>query len=221
MIEHCAACTRHAPPPAKLQAKLVTRDHHSHHLSQETAAAMHSPGFVALVALISVVGMMNLLPQSVAFCIIQVPPTTAVSTSTTENVNYPRDRSSSSSSRRFDCRHFHHRRGDGAAMKMAGRGGEGQEETAVTRGGFLVSFATIAVGAGTMLGAVGVLPEEASATGMLDFPPAKLNNRCVLISWSKSGDRYYRRHIDSSAIKRTLLVLLISCLLRLSALLLC
>lgn len=146
-------------------------------ISQE--ATMPSPGSVALLTL-SVVG--NLLPQSVAF---RVQPPTAVSTSTTENVNYPWD------SRRFDRRHDYHR-SDGV-LKMTARGGNEQEESAVTRGGFLVSFATVAAGAGTMLGAVGGFPREARATGMLNFPPAKLNNRCVLLV-VEVGDECRRRH---------------------------
>lgn len=135
---------------------------------------MPSPGSVALLAL-SVVG--NLLPHSIAFR-VQTP--IAVSTSTTENVNYPRD------SRHFDRRHHHHPRSDGV-VKMTARGENEQEEPAVTRGGFLVSVATVAVGAGTMLGAVGGFPREARASGMLDFPPAKLNNRCVLLVRGRSG----------------------------------
>lgn len=142
--------------------------HRVEKLAISQAATMPSPGSVIALFALSVVG--NLLPQSIAF---RVQPTAPASTSTTENVNYARD------SRRFDRSHHYHR-GDGV-VKMTAGGGHEQEEPALTRGGFLVSFATFAAGAGTVLGAVGGFPREARATGMLSFPPAKLNNRCVLL----------------------------------------
>lgn len=52
----------------------------------------------------------------------------------------------------------------------------------VTRKGFFESaVATGAIGGGGVIALIGAMsaPEEASANGMLDSPPARLNNRCV------------------------------------------
>ncbi|CBJ29948.1 conserved unknown protein [Ectocarpus siliculosus] len=53
---------------------------------------------------------------------------------------------------------------------------------AVSRGGFFASIATAALGtSAAALGLVLASPESASANGMLDFPPARLNNRYFLM----------------------------------------
>lgn len=55
---------------------------------------------------------------------------------------------------------------------------------AVSRGGFLAAFGgSAALAAAAVLGA----PKEASANGMLDVPPARLNNRYFLMRAGQGG----------------------------------
>ncbi|CAN0375366.1 unnamed protein product, partial [Ectocarpus sp. 12 AP-2014] len=59
---------------------------------------------------------------------------------------------------------------------------------AVSRGGFFASIATAALGtSAAALGLVLSSPESASANGMLDFPPARLNNRYFLMRSGQGG----------------------------------
>lgn len=67
--------------------------------------------------------------------------------------------------------------GEGLAPAATEAEGEGKA-TPVSRRDFFGHVATSTFGAAAVLGAV-LAPEEASANGMLDFPPARLNNRCV------------------------------------------
>lgn len=71
--------------------------------------------------------------------------------------------------------------GEPPAATTAAAGGKGErEEATVSRRDFFGYVATSTFGAAAVLGAV-LAPQEASANGMLDYPPARLNNRCV---WS-------------------------------------
>lgn len=65
-----------------------------------------------------------------------------------------------------------------AATTAAARGKGEREEATVSRRDFFGYVATSTFGAAAVLGAV-LAPQEASANGMLDYPPARLNNRCV------------------------------------------
>ena len=87
------------------------------------------------------------------------------------------------------------RQGDGEAPAAitAGAGGKGEGEAMVSRRDFFSYVATSTFGAAAVLGAV-LAAEEASANGLLDFPPARLNNRCVCGTFGLGGrwtmDRY-------------------------------
>ncbi|CAN0467372.1 unnamed protein product, partial [Ectocarpus sp. 12 AP-2014] len=59
---------------------------------------------------------------------------------------------------------------------------------AVSRGGFFASIAKAALGtSAAALGLVLASPESASANGMLDFPPERLNNRYFLMRSGQGG----------------------------------
>lgn len=59
---------------------------------------------------------------------------------------------------------------------------------AVSRGGFFASLATAALGSSAVLTATVLTgPDEASANGMLDVPPARLNNRYFLMRAGQGG----------------------------------
>lgn len=51
---------------------------------------------------------------------------------------------------------------------------------AVSRGGFFEAVVTAAFGGGAALAGMTLAPGSAIANGLLDYPPAKLNNRCAL-----------------------------------------
>lgn len=75
----------------------------------------------------------------------------------------------------------------GEAAPVGGRrGGAGPDP--VSRGGFFASVATVVLGGSALLtGATLGAPEAASANGMLDFPPARLNNRYFLMRAGQGG----------------------------------
>ncbi len=81
----------------------------------------------------------------------------------------------------------------GEAAPVGGRsGGAGPDfsllPAPISRRGFFASVATAAVGGSAVLtGATLGAPEAARANGMLDFPPAKLNNRYFLMRAAHSG----------------------------------